>query len=343
MDVFRNKDIVCAVQRFLPYIDQVALSFTCRWLHQIGTISFIRVIWGKLSKHVHNPVEFCQKLKETGSVISGSFILSCLYDDAKYSDIDIYESVNCKYRHEDIYEIEGFHFNKWLYEKQYTNINPGGNTFEGPIYMIREYAHLQNYNWYVKPRYPKQVQTAYVNYIRKCVEKNNIKPIQYIAIRKMPIREFIEFGFDMDICKNIFDGEKLFVKSWNMLFKKKSYILPKSVLMSFYGINKDKERMQKYLYKGFDVKLHPNYHKMQKIIFDSQVDLMIEDYGYSKDDVDIEIDNNTIICLASKKDRKYPEMPPLQGCYRANYNKIVKHMKSNGSYEKIIKLSKLRR
>ena len=96
------------------------------------------------------------------------------------------------------------------------------------------------------------------------------KKIQHIMVCSNPVR-YINATFDMEICKNFYDGEKLYIKSWDKLIRRSDYIKPNGLLMEYY-INTSKveklslNRLIKYKERGSDVKLHPNYNEIKKFI-----------------------------------------------------------------------------
>lgn len=73
---------------------------------------------------------------------------------------------------------------------------------------------------------------------------------------------------DLDICKSSWDGNRIYVKDWNKLFKRKDYIRPNTRIMKFYiGDAKDCEmRRKKYKKRGFNIRLHPNFIQMENAI-----------------------------------------------------------------------------
>ena len=92
------------------------------------------------------------------------------------------------------------------------------------------------------------------------------KEIQHIIVYMDPIK-YINMTFDMDICKNWFDGKKLYIKSWSNLILRKDYIKPNALLIQFYTDNiyvreLSEQRIKKYRNKGFDINYHPLYNEI---------------------------------------------------------------------------------
>ena len=92
------------------------------------------------------------------------------------------------------------------------------------------------------------------------------KEIQHIVVDRNPII-YIDMSFDMDICKNYFDGKKLCIKSWNKLINRQDYVKPNALLMVNYTNNSNvrelsKKRIEKYRNRGFDIDWHPLYDQI---------------------------------------------------------------------------------
>lgn len=87
------------------------------------------------------------------------------------------------------------------------------------------------------------------------------------------IPRFIKSTFDLDICQNIFDGKKLQLKNLNKLIYKYDYIKPNTrfMLTVYEQEEKNEEeatknRMKKYLGRGFNIKLHPQYDEINDFV-----------------------------------------------------------------------------
>lgn len=231
------------IATYLCYVDKMALKMVCKMTHQI-TINFKSIVIKKLEKHIDNPIEFCNKLYEYNTIISGSFILACLYDTNDYNDIDIF---NREIEHNNIsnYSL----FSQYIYDmKKYKH----DFRLYGQVYNIRD--------WFI-----------------------NNTSLQIISLYMDPIK-YIDTTFDMDLCKSYFNGNSLVVKSWDKLFQRKDFIKPNGLLMLYYTNeinveNLSEKRMLKYNNRGFNIQLHPFYNSIkQKIMND-----ITNKYGESGD------------------------------------------------------------
>ena len=78
---------------------------------------------------------------------------------------------------------------------------------------------------------------------------------------------YIKRSFDLDICKNTFDGNNLYVKDWNKLIERRDIIRPNGYIMLFYecrGTYDDiySKRLKKYIDRGFELKKHAKYNEI---------------------------------------------------------------------------------
>jgi len=121
---------------------------------------------------------------------------------------------------------------------------------------------------------------------------------------RTPINKLINASYDLDICKNIFNGRELIVRSWKKLLYRYDYIkMGFSFMVNFYEsspcycnkeictcdmwdyhINKDRtlDRMNKYRQRGFNVKEHPNNKQIIEYIKKSlEPDGVHKTFGYN--------------------------------------------------------------
>jgi hypothetical protein len=270
------EDNIREINKYLCYVDQMSFKFAT---HHKVKLDFDSIIKKKLSQHVHNPDHFVKALQNNYCYISGSFLLACLYDEhhnnechnneshnhechndsikINYSDIDIYEftrsdGYNCSdYRpYNDLEKIE-----KYYYENGYKKYD--SHIYNDIVYIIRQYV--------------------------LSVDKKI--PLQHILIRHN-IKEFIDKSFDIDICKNMYNGN-LQVYSWDNLIQRSSCIKPTWILISGYisnmiedyeddnedikGIDniyfykKNMKRINKYINRGFNIYLHKNFNQIGEL------------------------------------------------------------------------------
>ena len=84
------KRVIAYLSEYLCYVDKMSLKLTCNQCSLIS-LNFKKVIKKKLTKYIDDPKTFCQKLHQTGAILSGSFIISCLYDNDNFNDFDVFE------------------------------------------------------------------------------------------------------------------------------------------------------------------------------------------------------------------------------------------------------------
>lgn len=189
------EDCIYEINQHLCYVDQMA--FKLALLHDVN-LFFEPILKHKLSENVKDVDKFILNLINNKACISGSFILACLYDTDDYNDIDIYE---------------------------YTNGDYYSNNYKGfdDLSKMQQYYYEQGYRFNEHGKFVGVIQ-----YIRNF--KYTGKNIQNIMVRQQNIIDFIDVSFDMEICKNIFDGT-LKVKSWDNLINRSSHIIPTWVLL----------------------------------------------------------------------------------------------------------------
>jgi hypothetical protein len=111
-----------------------------------------------------------------------------------------------------------------------------------------------------------QVIPINLPYKRPIRDSNNIqwKNCQYYR-KSLPT--VINATYDLDICKSYFDGDNLYVRCWEKLFRRSDYIkCNMKFAMHYYQNNNEEEptnmdktesRLKKYRSRGFNIELHP--------------------------------------------------------------------------------------
>lgn len=84
-----SADIWAFIAEHLCYVDKIALRLVCKKMHRIK-FNFKQIILNKLGRHIDNPLEIYNFLSPN-TIISGPFILACLYDTSDYDSIDIFD------------------------------------------------------------------------------------------------------------------------------------------------------------------------------------------------------------------------------------------------------------
>ena len=285
---------------YLPLIEQYCISImskdTKKFSDSIGfniQSEFKKYFIKNIKNTVSNPEDLCVQLKNNNCVVSGSYILDCLYGTNYSSDIDIFKNVNNGIN-QDVYctrtlDIpEQQHLNSHLYEFKSYLAKIGAKQNEIPE------LHDDDNSGYCGRGYNPNGP----GYNVRCILLNvsnyilNDKTIQFISITK-DYREYIDTVFDLDICKNFFDGEKLYIKNIDKLVKKYDAYKPiNSVCKYLYNPNLSEQnnlsRMGKYIQRGFDIKKHDKFSEIKQRI-DEKVNiykLSIEQHSYRDNRLD---------------------------------------------------------
>lgn len=283
------EDCIYEINKYLCYVDQMALKFSL--CHNVK-LDFISILNKKLSEHVKDVDKFIDELIKNKAIISGSFILACLYDNNNYNDIDIYE-----YNKSDNY----------YYSNHYKPFDE--------MSKMQQYYYNQGYKWNsIKSIKSESKFCGVIGRVRNFNYLDNNISIQNILVN-CNIMKFIDNSFDIEICKNIFNGT-LMVKSWDNLFKRSSHIIPTWVLMvgnQYYcndikifkklimyddscdisitkyhdkNILKNKllkeleekhiYRGNKYIERGYNIYKHKNYYEIYDIFIDNLISIFWE-------------------------------------------------------------------
>jgi hypothetical protein len=231
-----NDDIFIYLQNFLCPVDYNSFRYTCKRFLKLPPHNIINIILEKLSAHVTDAKQFLLHLSKYNCVLSGSFVLSCLYDNLEYSDIDVFEYIP-------------YNKNKGLLSEYYCS-------------EICDDTTKNSFRIYLRDLFGDQYKTSgpysdFTDTIR------TYSIFQHICVPLSPLG-YIKSSFDMDICKVAFDGKTLFVRNWDKLIERKDIIRPNGYIMLFYhGSGEYKsiyqKRLKKYTEKGFQLEKHKNH------------------------------------------------------------------------------------
>jgi hypothetical protein len=237
-------------------------------------------------------LKFCDNLYNTGAYIAGSFILDCLYDTNYHNDIDVYDQTETVDNHFNRFNYEDFSKNrkdlKFTHSLYDLNFESSGKISETDI-LCRSYINVQNpdYNKSIK-RFPNR-RTKSKNLVQ--IIPINMKLI-HAEISVIP--RFIKRSFDLDICKNIFDGNNIHIYDITKLIYRYDVIKPNPKFMTLVydfrnnendDINRrpipiyksmldateekqTKQRIDKYIERGFNITYHPKYKEIKQHISD---------------------------------------------------------------------------
>jgi hypothetical protein len=263
--------------QFLPYVYIVSLSHTCKHFNEMiennNMLDFRKIVKTALLKDLEyrgskaeDDVEtLLASIKESGSYISGSFLLSCLFhsptDEHFYGDIDIYSQFKPYHNGKFVKEHAPYF---WVKDRHWFD-----REFEGNRTEIKEYYNFE------------KLEDTYSHLCAIIARKTRLKHlgVDIIFCNIASIKHIIYSGFDLDILTNIFDGERLLVKSWDKLFKKTDAIRPGNMLTYAYsGVIHDTDsyaldtkflfkeralhRKRKYIERGFNIRFHSAFDRL---------------------------------------------------------------------------------
>lgn len=281
--MFSQFDIDCQdnIVSYLCYIDLLNVKLISKNDYQLIKLNFRELFIKRLLQHEVLPnydsaQQFCDKLKETNAIISGSFVLDVLYGTDYHNDIDCYDNSYLN----DNSIVDGFNntdylnvlkFTQYLYEVDFDCVNSIG----GQYVKIRSFMHssqtpkvrVEDEKWRRSP------------YVMANVDDEKLKQHRHrlqiipIAMKKGTISHFIRATFDLEICQNYFDGKHVYLKNIDKLTKKYDFIAPNTkFILSYYvsdidnSENNTVKRMKKYQERGFNIIKHPLYDKMKEDI-----------------------------------------------------------------------------
>lgn len=250
-----TKDVLSVISSYFSYIGLYKINLECDSI--LKPPDFKRLIKSKLSKLGLNADSFISGLIKHKIVISGSFILQCLYgEEYEDSDIDLYmmgekyEDNLCRIhdQYPDYKKCNGCeytHFNDYKYEI-WADLNPDKLKYE-----MLEYKDSYDELPIASRMY--KISNAKINHII-------VSP--YVA---NTVEEFIDKYFDLNFCKVMFDGESLTIKNFDDVYNKMTHVnyqLDKYLRRAFWpeDIQSDEQlkslidkRIQKYRNRGFTI------------------------------------------------------------------------------------------
>jgi hypothetical protein len=229
---------------YLNVSDLYRLGKTCKNLTfcklYINTI-IINKINDKLLSYFHNDLvlvrQFKKIMKETCSVISGSFIIQCIIDEDWNTDLDIYiPTIGNDLKTVDSYKNRLHEIYPKSIIDDFMNSTLGyGGSGHNPRYLgiTKKYIHFVN-------KYENQSQIIGVK-VTKDINQ---------------LQKFINSVFDFDICKNMYyidnEGEHIKLCSLeNIINKKCNLVLENKNFFRYCSVIG--RRCKKYQYRGFNI------------------------------------------------------------------------------------------
>lgn len=278
-----DSDCLSLILSKVSYVDNLSFRLTSKNNKSISLPNFKDIFIKRLLKHhivpsYENALLFCDNLYATGAYVAGSFILDCLYDTNYHQDIDIYDQTNLvgSINEENLMNNRFYkfgdgnlRFTQSLYELGFKSI--GSNS--GKNLTLRYFLHktYENFDKHIIMKYDNQEQ-----FLKTINEKIQIIPISltHFGNERSFIPRFISASFDLEICQNTFNGEKLNIKNLDKLIYKYDFIKPNTrFMLAIYphNFNEHKNtltetRMKKYIERGFNIKPHPDYDEIDNFI-----------------------------------------------------------------------------
>lgn len=233
LDILTKNYFYLTVWNYLRPIDKLALSLVCKDLRKIYFIDVDLLVMIGLEKRMKDPDLILSKLKPERCIISGSFLLQILYDEDWMSDINIF-MITDDIRYEDNPE-EDVNLESRLLTGGYQHENSNYDAWKefGPFLFSSKMCSMLN------------------DYI--------ISPIYYTRAEFTKLVDVIDHYFDFDVCKIIYDGDRLRIRNLAAIIKKRISVTIKPYLnnMSEDGINRlrcvERDRIIKYQCRGFTI------------------------------------------------------------------------------------------
>lgn len=264
--IFLFEDIVnYLVSNYFCFVDTLALRIAYppvnKFIHD--EYKNVNVLMSKRLSQVFGDSceEFMKNLAKHGKYISGSFLLQVVYGEVwQGSDIDIYYLTNSSYvkTFEDkfIYDNDKFIYgfdSEWEYES-YDFLPVKSRRFEiKDTKMFVDYIEILN----------KDIEIADILYYRYNDCMHYIPHFNYDNVF-----QFIDDMYDIEICKIVYNGKRLYIKDTNNLFERKSTVVlpmnkylrtsiaaPNSCTFSQL-VKKVLKRIYKYTFRGFKLTLN---------------------------------------------------------------------------------------
>lgn len=273
------EDTFGEITKYPNYVDTLSLKYTCKICNiLIPTKDFNLIVQEKLERYLGDAAYvFLQNLWNTNHYISGSFILKCLYgEDSKIwdGDIDIYtfsdspkivsDYLDFKTKGEFINKLYDLSFMTEPYEMVKQTIIAYGYNFTGTVHRRFEWKGLGiDLIMVVNKERTAYCKNCSLDLARKESYSN--------------IFDFVETTFDIDVCKILYDGKKLYIKNKGDLLDRRTNaysrllehtivdILPRST-NEMCLLDKMLSRVEKYEGRGFIVEKKYDVNQILKDI-----------------------------------------------------------------------------
>lgn len=213
--IFDNIDVMNYIADYLCYVDLWSLTIAYPPLKEYISAKYYdvnKIIFKRLEEIFGNNIKkIMDNLIKYDHYISGSFLLQCIYDVKWNSDIDIY-CLN-EFNFIDLKDIndDNLFFLKTLYE-----LNDFKQTQEAHNYhYLPVTSRSYSYNEY-------KIDHVIVKPFIESYKPESRKMLMIPEHKYDNVFQFIDRMFDIDLCKIVYDGKKLYIKNPYDLFTRSS-------------------------------------------------------------------------------------------------------------------------
>jgi hypothetical protein len=291
MLVANNVDCSREVCHYLCYIDIICfknlnkLHYKTIVLPDFKQLFMSKLVTCEVVLSLNDASLFCAALYNTGAYVAGSFILDCLLGTNFHQDIDIYDQTGKDQEYDDnnhtIYTDpcyfnengKNLSFTQYLYKNNFKSIDT--SCAIRPV--LRNFMNTSNVNYNDTLASDVAIGRKKVSDLRSTIQ---IIPVNLKMThgKRSVIPRFIKASFDLEICQNIFDGNRVYIKNLNKLMLRYDYIKINTMLtVAVYGGSNNPpnydykkevtlKRMDKYISRGFNIQLHPQHEEMYQTI-----------------------------------------------------------------------------
>lgn len=292
MLVANNVDCSKEVCQFLCYTDIICFK-NLNKLHYKNIIlpDFKQLFMNKLVTcqvvpSLSDASLFCDALYNTGAYVAGSFILDCLLGTTFHQDIDIYDQTGKDQLYDDNNRktytdacyfnnnnAKNLTFTQYLYKNNFKSID----TSCAIIPVLRNFMNTSNVKYNDKLAGDVAIGRQKISDLLDTIQIIPVN-LKITHNQRSVIPRFIKASFDLEICQNIFDGNRVYIKNLNKLILKYDYIKINTMFtVAVYGGSNNPpnydykkkvtlKRMDKYITRGFNIQLHPQHEEMYEII-----------------------------------------------------------------------------
>lgn len=256
-------DVLNYITEYLCFVDAMACRLVCRFWGSIKKPDIVALVKRRLLSALSSKEavdQFCEAVYNTGAVMSGSFLLDCLYGTSCHKDIDVYDQGDPR-------ETTGIGLPPGeigTYDKFVAYLRSNGfvelprQMLDG---MVRDFIHVSKCPG-ADPNITQDTAARLGSSEDKIqIIRSGIKPS---TPGKSTVNKCILASYDLDICKVGFDGQNLYVRSWWKMIYRFDHMIPNNILMeslypddSEFTAHRMVVRTEKYRQRNFHILHHP--------------------------------------------------------------------------------------